>query len=167
LQGAFFIAPKKGMIIAHKAEILRKRIMRRFFNAGTANNSVSFWLLLLRVGVACLMLTHGWPKFQNLVAGNMHFADPIGVGPKVSLFLTVFAEVICSALIFLGLATRLATIPLIINLLVAVFIVHGNDPLPKKELGLLYMLIFITLAVIGPGRFSLDYAIGGGKRGRR
>jgi putative oxidoreductase len=141
--------------------------MRRIFNAGTAGTSLSFWLLLLRVAIACLMLTHGWPKFQSLVNGNMQFADPIGVGPKVSLFLTVFAEVFCSLLIFIGLATRLATVPLIINMLVAAIVIHGKDVISKKELALLYLLIYISIAFLGAGRFSLDNVLGGGSKRRR
>jgi putative oxidoreductase len=141
--------------------------MKRIFNSGTAGPSISLWLLLLRVGVACLMLTHGWPKFQNVVNGNFQFADPIGVGAKFSLILTVFAEVICSILIFIGLATRLATVPLIINMLVAAIIIHGKDVIAKKELALLYLLIYITLAFTGPGKFSLDNVLGGGGKRRR
>jgi putative oxidoreductase len=141
--------------------------MRRIFNAGAAGTSLSFWLLLLRVTIACLMLAHGWPKFQSLVNGNMQFADPIGVGPKLSLILTVFAEVLCSILIFIGLATRLAAVPLIINMLVAVFIVHGKDIIGKKELPLLYLLIYITIAFSGAGKFSLDNILGGGSKRRR
>jgi putative oxidoreductase len=141
--------------------------MRRIFNAGTAGSSLSFWLLLLRVTVACLMLVHGWPKFLSLVNGNMQFADPIGVGPKVSLFLTVFAEVFCSIAIFIGLVTRLAAIPLIINMMVVAFIVHGKDLISKKELALLYLLIYITIALFGAGRFSLDNVLGGGSKRRR
>jgi putative oxidoreductase len=102
-----------------------------------------------------------------LVNGNMQFADPIGVGPKLSLILTVFAEVLCSILIFIGLATRLAAVPLIINMLVAVFIVHGKDIIGKKELPLLYLLIYITIAFSGAGKFSLDNILGGGSKRRR
>lgn len=40
-----------------------------------------FGLLLLRVGVSALMLTHGIPKLINLVTGNLEFGDPIGLEP--------------------------------------------------------------------------------------
>ena len=138
----------------------------RLFNIGTNNTTSSLWLLLLRVAIACFMLTHGWPKFQNLILGNFKFADPIGIGMKASLMLTVFAEVFCSVLIFIGLATRLEAIPLIINMAVVVFAVAAKDGFAKQEFPALYLLIYITIAVFGPGRFSVDTAIGG-KRGRR
>lgn len=118
------------------------------------------WLLLLRLGIAALMLTHGLPKLNMLLNGQAAaFGDPVGLGPATSLVLSAFAEVVCSVLILIGLATRLATIPLIINLLVAVLVVHINDPFVRQELGLLYLLSYFTLLVAGPGKFSVDQLI--------
>lgn len=116
--------------------------------------------LLLRVLVACLMLTHGLPKLSKLLAGGeIKFPDPLGVGSAVSLGLTVFAEVICSILIGIGLATRWATVPLMITMLVAVFVIHAEDPIAKKEEALLYFAIYAAILFIGSGKFAIDYFI--------
>lgn len=121
-------------------------------------------LLTLRLGSAALMLTHGWPKMMKLVAGgDIKFADPFGIGAMPSLVLTVFAEVVCASLVGIGFKTRLATIPLIITMLTAVFIVHLNDPVASQEKGYLYLLIYLMLLVKGGGRFSFDYLILGKK----
>jgi putative oxidoreductase len=152
----------QGMIIVPVEKIVIS--MRRIFNTSTNNNSLHFWLLILRIAVACLMLTHGWPKMEKILAGNMQFADPLGIGTTPSLVLVVFAEVICSILILIGLATRLATIPLIINMAIVAFVVHAQDPFGKKELPLLFLLIYITLLVLGPGKYSVDGMIGRGSR---
>lgn len=133
---------------------------------GTSNSALSVWLLLLRVAVACFMLTHGWPKFQNLILGKFEFADPIGIGVKASLVLVVFAEVICSLFIFIGFVTRWATIPLIINMSIIVFMVAAKGGFAKQEFPLLYLLLYITIAVFGPGKYSVDGALSG-KKGRR
>lgn len=132
--------------------------MKRVSNTNTNSNSLHFWLLLLRIAVACFMLTHGWPKVEKIMAGNYEFADPFGIGSKASLILVAFAEAVCSVLILIGLFTRLATIPLIINMAVAAFVALGQAPFAKKELALLYLLIYITIAVLGPGKYSVDAA---------
>jgi len=117
-------------------------------------------LLFIRIAVAAFMLTHGYPKLLKLFAvGEIQFADPFGLGMASSLGLAVFAEFFCSILVGLGVGTRLATIPLIINMSVAAFIAHGADPFGKKELALLYLVIYIFLLVTGSGKFSVDYLI--------
>lgn len=115
-------------------------------------------LLILRLFTATtMMLSHGWMKLEKLLDGNLEFANVMGMGEPTSLVLAVFAEVICSLLVALGLMTRLALIPLIITMIVAVFIIHADDPFSKQEFGLLFMIPFITLLLTGPGKFSLDY----------
>jgi putative oxidoreductase len=39
---------------------------------------------------------------------------------------------------------------------VAVFIVHGPDPLADKEFAILYLVPYVALFFYGPGKFSLD-----------
>ncbi len=68
----------------------------------------------------------------------------------------VFAEVFCPVLLVFGLFTRYATIPLLITMGVAVFVVHGGDSFSKQELGLVYFVAFLTLLLAGPGKYSLD-----------
>lgn len=112
--------------------------------------------LILRVGVSALMLTHGIPKLMLLFSGNINFPDPIGIGSFFSLILAVIGEAICPMLIIIGLKTRLAAIPAAITMAVAAFIVHGGDPIAKKELALLYLLGFVAVALLGPGSYSVD-----------
>lgn len=114
-------------------------------------------LTLLRVVPSTIMLfIHGLPKLQKLLAGDFEFADPIGIGATPSLFLTVIGEFVAPLLIIIGFKTRLAAIPAAITMLVASFVVHGADPFAKKELALLYFLFFAIIALVGPGKFSID-----------
>jgi len=134
--------------------------MRRLFNTNFSNEGVHFMLLVLRVSIAAFMMVHGYQKLQGILAGGeIQFGDPIGVGAPLSLYLTVFAEFFCSILLLLGLATRLALIPLIITMLVAVLIVHAPDGFDKKELGLHFLAVYLFLLVSGPGKYSLDRVI--------
>lgn len=134
--------------------------MKRLLHTGTNETNLDLLSLVLRVSIAAFMLTHGLGKLNLLFSGNeIQFPDPIGLGATFSLGLTVFAEVVCSILIGLGLATRLASIPLIITMLVATFIIHSADPFAKKEFALLYLLIYLVVLVVGGRKFSLDYLL--------
>lgn len=116
-------------------------------------------LLILRFVSGGALLTHGYPKFQKVINGDMQFGDPLGLGQATSLYLSAFAEFICAILIILGLLTRLASIPLIINMAVAFTIVHSADDFGTKELSLLYLGMFLTLFFTGPGKYSVDKGI--------
>ena len=121
----------------------------------------SIGILFARIGFGGMMLTHGWPKLERLLtSGKFEFADPIGVGPEISLILTIFAEFICAVLVVLGLKTKLAAIPPAITMLVAAFIVHADDPFGKKEFALLYFFGFFMLIFVGSGQYSMDNYLG-------
>lgn len=119
--------------------------------------NIDVGLLILRVGMAGLMLTHGIPKFMELIGGNTSVVgDPIGVGGLISSILAVIAEFICPVLIIIGLKTRMATIPVIITMAIAAFMIHGADPIGTKEKALLYLVGFITIGLMGAGKISID-----------
>ena len=116
-------------------------------------------LLLLRVAFGLMMMTHGWSKFSSFSEMSESFADPFGMGPTLSLCMAIFAELGCSTLLLVGAGTRLALLPLMMTMLVAIFYAHGGDPWSKKELAAAYLSVYGTLMVAGPGRFSIDHAL--------
>lgn len=119
-----------------------------------------FALLLLRtVSSAIMLFAHGLPKLNRLLAGEINFADPLGIGITFSLVLAVFSEFFCSVLTIAGLFTRVSLIPLIITMFVAGFVHHSADPFAQKEKALLFLLIFVFLFITGPGRYSLSRII--------
>ena len=137
-----------------------KKIVRRLLNSDNCSNNVSIALLILRVVIGFFMLSHGIGKFQTLFGGEViQFPDPMGIGATASLALTVFSEVFCSILIIIGFITRLAAIPLLITMLIAAFIIHINDGFGKQEFALLYAVIYLNIAIIGAGKYSIDYLI--------
>lgn len=112
-------------------------------------------LLMLRLGAGGMMFyAHGLQKLQRFSEFSTQFPDPIGLGSTFALILTIFAELICSGLVALGIKTRYSSIPVVITMLVAVFVIHANDPLQKKELAILYLLAFGVLAISGGGKYS-------------
>jgi putative oxidoreductase len=62
----------------------------------------------------------------------------------------------CGVLVAAGLFTRLALIPLIVTMAVAVFIIHADDPFGDKEHALLFLVPYVALLFTGPGKWSLD-----------
>ena len=122
--------------------------------------AVSTGLLLIRLFLGLGIMAHGLQKF--LVFGMTGFAAGLakmGV-PAASLLAPVSAgtEALGGALIALGLGTRLAALPLAFNMFVAVITAHrGSYFLPQgMEYALNLGVVFLALALTGPGRFSLD-----------
>lgn len=119
--------------------------------------SKDFSLLFLRISFGATMLfSHGLPKLLNYSQMKSSFPDPLGIGNSASLILTIFAELLCPLFICLGLKVRFTTIPIIITMLVAAFIIHAGDPFAKIEFPLLYAFAFTAILISGPGRYSLD-----------
>lgn len=132
--------------------------MKRILSPGSSTDVKDFMTLLLRVAAGLLLIiSHGFPKFQALTSGQpVQFLDFMGMGATASMTLSMFAEFICASFVVLGLFTRIAAIPVIINLSVIVFHVHGSDPLVVKELPILYLVSFVAILFMGPGKHSLD-----------
>ena len=118
-------------------------------------------LLVTRIFVGFAMLSHGYPKLQDLLSGEeIQFFSFLGLSGKTSLILAVFAEFVCSIFIILGLFTRFSVFFLIITMAVAGLIVHSCDPFRKREASLLYLSVYLMLFAFGPGKYSVDAMIG-------
>ena len=128
------------------------------------NLTTSLGLLLLRVAFGGLMLVHGFQKLTGFSKLADVFPDPIGLGSKLSLIGAIGAEVGCSLLLIVGLATRLASLPLAFTMLIALFVVHGSDPWSAKELAAAFLAVYATLILTGPGVFSIDHGIWGRRK---
>lgn len=129
------------------------------FNPGVRSVNSSLAALIIRLAFGALMLTHGVPKLVNFADYAPNFMNFMGLSGGMSLGLVVFAELFCSILLILGIGTRLAVIPLLITMLVAVFVAHANDPFSKKEMGLLYFFAYFSLLISGAGKYSIDAMI--------
>lgn len=116
-------------------------------------------LLFFRLVIGVFMLTHGLQKLSNFEMLRMDFPDPIGIGATASLVLIILAEAGCSLLIISGAFTRLAVIPLMFGMIIATFVTHGADPFSTKELALFYLLMYGVLALLGPGKYSVDFLL--------
>lgn len=125
--------------------------------SSSRDTATSLGLLALPAGIGGMMLVHGIQKIQGFDGLAATFPDPLGVGNKISLMLAIGAEAGCSVLLIIGLLTRLASIPLAFTMGIALFVFHAKDPWQGKELAAVYMLVYVTLLLTGPGRCSLDH----------
>ena len=120
------------------------------------NFSLNLGLLILRFGFSIGLMTHGYGKFLRVINGNFKFGDPLGIGATPSLILASFGEFIAPIFIIIGWKTRLFSIFPTITMLVAFAIAHDGDPFSKKEKSLMYLIAFIVIYFMGPGKYSVD-----------
>ncbi len=111
----------------------------------------------MRVGFGILIIKRGFDKIFSLQYKFMNF---MGIGSRISLVLVIFAEFFCGILLTFGLFTRLACIPLIITVGVALFKAHNADFFGKGEVAALYLCGFLAILLAGAGRVSVDNMIG-------
>tara|TARA_Y100000992_G_scaffold97430_1_gene62908 strand:+ start:329 stop:748 length:420 start_codon:yes stop_codon:yes gene_type:complete len=115
--------------------------------------------LLFRVVVGLSLMTHGYSKLMRLVEGKVWGRTHLFFNEEVSFALITFAEFFAPLLIILGLGTRLFAIPVIYAFIIIVFDAHWDDPFTKMEKGLLFLISYIFIFMIGPGKISIDNLI--------
>ena len=122
-------------------------------------------LLFLRVsGALFLLWVHGLPKLLDFSAQLQLIEDPFHLGAHLTLSLAIFAEVLCPLLIIAGVLVRLACLPILFVLLVALLIVHPQWSVAEGQFGWLLLILFTSLFIAGPGRLALNVRFAGAFR---
>ncbi len=134
--------------------------MRRILSTKYSTGAFNLAMLVLRLGVGVLVANHGFGKLAHFSSTKHHFLSFLGMGSTISLSLVIFAEFFCSIFLILGLFTRLAAIPVIIVMLVALFKVHNGDLFAEGEKAAIYLAGSFALLLCGPGKISVDGMIG-------
>ncbi|WP_460138635.1 DoxX family protein [Pseudomonas sp. H2_D07] len=113
-------------------------------------------LLFLRAsGALFLLWVHGLPKVLDYSEQLKQIEDPFHLGAHMTLLLAIFAEVLCPVLIVAGVLVRLAALPILAVLLIAMLVVHPQWTLLEGQFGWLLLIIFTSVLLAGPGRFTL------------
>ena len=119
--------------------------------------------LLVRLFVGYFFFETGWAKVADLGAMTERFSGWGIPFPDFNAGLSAYTELLGGALLLLGLATRLAAIPLCINMVVAILVVKLRNVSDLDEFveldEPLYALCFVWLFFSGPGRASLDHLV--------
>src|SRR3989337_2390810 len=124
--------------------------------------------LTVRIIVGIIMFAHGLQKLQGGPANFGGLLSQLGVpAPEFMAYVVTFVELVGGALLIVGLLSRLSALLLTIDLVVAILLVKLNIGLiaPQgsgagAELDLALIAGFLVILLAGPGRFSLDYALG-------
>lgn len=130
------------------------------------------WLapLLARVTLGVLFMSTGWGKVHNLAKVAAFFAELHIPAPALQATFVSYVELIGGALILVGLYARVASLPLIGSMAVAILTAKADEVHGLPDLfGLVewtYLALLAWVALAGPGRVSVDHFIFA-RRGRR
>ena len=134
--------------------------MKRLLSTACSETAFNIAVLVIRVTFgAMLLINHGIDKLKHFAEKQSGFPHPFHLGHMPTLMMVLFAEVFCTVFIILGLFTRLMAIPVVINFAVIVFLVNKGYAGPA-ETGVLYLAGFFSILLMGPGKYSIDGAMG-------
>lgn len=143
----------KNQMVSYYSQFQRKSWILGLFGA-----------VLIRFTVGWVFLASGWWKLHNLQQVTGFFTSlgiPLAIvqAPMVSCF-----EFLGGLFILVGFLTRLAAIPLIVIMMVALLTAHSGEIHSLKDLldqtPFLYAVMLLGLLGQGPGKFSVDSVLG-------
>lgn len=134
--------------------------MKKLLSTGYTDWAFNIALLVLRVGMGLMMLSHGYNKLVHFSTMKNKFMNFLGMGSTVSLSLSLFAELFCAVFVIIGLFTRFSVLPLVIGMSVALFKAHNAAIFGDGEKAALYLAGFIAILLVGPGKASVDGMMG-------
>ena len=118
-------------------------------------------LLVLRVSTGGLMLFHGYSKLINVVGPIGDMLASMGL-PSFIAYGTLLVELVAAMFIVLGLWTRAAAVAMVVNMIIAILMVHTGDIFSLTpqggwaiELPMLYLLPALALALTGGGCYAM------------
>ena len=118
--------------------------------------------LAIRLWMADIFFRSGLLKIQNLSGAVFLFTDvhPVPfLAPWLAAYLVTTIELVCPTLLALGLAARLAALPMLAMALVIQFVVGSTEPAFYLTEHYYWMLLLLVIITGGPGRLSLDHLL--------
>jgi putative oxidoreductase len=140
-------------------------LARRRFEEAVELLNRQEWIvqLLIRLFVGYFFMETGWGKLHNLEGFARRFAGWGIPWPHFNAALSAYTEFIGGLLTIFGIGTRFVSIPMMINMLVAILkvnlmSVNNLDDFVELDEPL-YALTYLWLLFSGPGWVSIDYLI--------
>ena len=140
-------------------------MLKKYLRVTPINTKADLGLLALRIGAgASLFIKHGIEKItpSSFMEMAPTFPDPAHIGHVPSLLIATLSDAVCSLLLVFGLFSRFAATYVFVILSVAWSFTHhfvylGKGLEPKHgELIVMYITVSLGLALLGPGKYSLD-----------
>jgi len=132
-----------------------------------ADDTASFALVIMRLTLGLMLMTHGVNKIAGSggIAGTARWFEALGLRPgKLHAWLAAMTEIGAGALMVVGLAFPAACAAFVGLMTVAALTDHRGKGFFVFKGGWEYTAVVASiatsLAITGPGRFSLDEAIG-------
>lgn len=124
--------------------------------------------LVARITLGVLFISTGWGKVHDLDKVTGFFTE-LGIpAPHLNAVMVSFVELIGGSLLLLGLASRLAALPLLASMAVAILTAQRENVHGLPDLfGLVewtYLALLLWVAFAGPGKASLDHLLTNKKR---
>ena len=127
--------------------------------------------LILRLGLAAVLLYHGIPKLMNFTATVVGFEGMGLPTPPLTASIALLAEVGGGLLVLLGVAVDIAGLLVIIDMVGAIYFVHWANGFDFTKGGwehpFTVLVMALTLALAGPGRLTIGKSYKGAERRRR
>jgi len=117
------------------------------------NWSMFFFRILVSIE---LIIAHGLKKIGVGVAEAEHIPNPLHFSDKFNNGFAIAANLFFPCFVILGFCTRLAALPTLAVTLTGLFVVHWHGTPLEKDTPFMYSLVFLLIAVLGPGKYSVD-----------
>jgi putative oxidoreductase len=139
----------------------RLTILRDVLFARTTTGRLDWLpLLIVRLCLAAVFIPSGWGKLHDLPKVTAFFTE-LGIPwPHLNAVVVALSELGCGTLMLIGALSRLAAIPLVVSMTIAILTARRGDVHGVADLFALDELIYLALAVVvlvlGAGAISTD-----------
>ena len=137
-----------------------KTLLLKLFNTEINPKIQDLTLLAFRVLLSGeLIYAHGLKKLGVGVSEAEVVPNPLNLPEAFNSLFADAANLFFPVFVILGLATRIAILPILSVTLTGYFVLHFHDAPLIKDTPFMYSLSFLVLLFLGPGKYSLDYFI--------
>lgn len=118
--------------------------------------------LTLRLTLGIMILFHGFEKVIHGIKGVKYLVVTAGL-PEFFAYGVYIGELVLPILIIMGFYSRVASLLLAFNMVMAIFLAHynsifelGKHGAPVIELPFLYFIISVVVFMLGSGRYAIN-----------